>query len=91
MEKINYALKKILIYLIVAYRYLISPFLGDCCRFYPSCSNYAETAIMRFGLIKGIFMATRRILCCHPWHSGGYDPVPEKHLSTLVTKEKLWK
>lgn len=62
--------------LIRAYRYLISPLLGPNCRFYPSCSSYAEEAIERHGAVRGCCLATRRILRCHPWHAGGYDPVP---------------
>lgn len=62
---------------IVAYRYCISPLLGNCCRFYPSCSQYAEEAISSYGVNRGIWMAIKRILSCHPWHAGGYDPVPD--------------
>ena len=62
--------------LIRGYRYLISPMLGPNCRFYPSCSCYAEEAIEAHGAMKGSYLAARRILRCHPWHPGGYDPVP---------------
>lgn len=62
--------------LITLYRYFISPLLGNCCRFYPSCSEYTQIAIERFGILKGCFLGTKRIVCCHPWHAGGYDPVP---------------
>jgi putative membrane protein insertion efficiency factor len=58
------------------YRYLISPMLGPNCRFYPSCSCYAEEAIELHGALKGSYLAARRILRCHPWHAGGFDPVP---------------
>lgn len=58
------------------YRLLLSPLLGPNCRFYPSCSCYAEAAIEHHGVIKGCYLAARRILRCHPWHPGGYDPVP---------------
>jgi len=71
-------MRKIFIYLIGAYRYMISPFLGNNCRFYPSCSEYAQTAIGRFGILRGGWLSLRRVSCCHPWHDGGHDPVPEK-------------
>ena len=69
-------MRKLLILLISAYRYLISPLLGNHCRFYPSCSNYAVTAIERFGAARGSWLALRRLSRCHPWHPGGFDPVP---------------
>lgn len=62
--------------LIRAYRYAISPMLGANCRFHPSCSEYAEEAVGRHGALRGSWLAARRIACCHPWHAGGYDPVP---------------
>lgn len=71
-------MQKILIFLIGVYRYAISPFLGNNCRFHPSCSSYAQEAIGRFGALRGGWMAVRRIGRCHPWHEGGLDPVPEK-------------
>ncbi len=67
-----------LIILIGAYRYLLSPFLGNNCRFYPSCAEYAQIAIGRHGIFRGCWLAVKRISCCHPWHEGGIDPVPEK-------------
>lgn len=76
--KIDIVLCKSINIFISSYRYILSPLLGNCCRFYPSCSVYAQTAINRFGVLRGIFMTSRRLLCCHPWHNGGYDPVPEK-------------
>ena len=69
-------MRKLLILLISAYRYLISPLLGNHCRFYPSCSSYAVTAIERFGAARGSWLALRRLSRCHPWHPGGLDPVP---------------
>jgi len=71
-------MKKILIFIIHGYRYFLSPMLGCHCRFYPTCSQYAETAIERHGLFKGSWLALRRISSCHPWHTGGIDEVPHK-------------
>lgn len=59
------------------YRYVISPMLGPRCRFYPTCSEYAETSVHQFGMVRGGWLALRRIGKCHPWHPGGVDPVPE--------------
>ncbi|HUN27634.1 MAG TPA: membrane protein insertion efficiency factor YidD [Steroidobacteraceae bacterium] len=64
-------------FLIRLYQWTLSPLLGPRCRFYPSCSNYALTAIHRFGLARGSWLAARRICRCHPFHPGGFDPVPE--------------
>ncbi len=65
--------------LIRGYQKLISPLFGPSCRFHPTCSHYAITAVQRFGVIKGSWLAAKRILKCHPFHPGGDDPVPEKH------------
>lgn len=62
--------------LIRVYQYAISPMLGRSCRFEPSCSEYAVGALRRHGLFKGLWLALRRLGRCHPWHPGGYDPVP---------------
>jgi putative membrane protein insertion efficiency factor len=67
-----------IIQLIRGYQYLLSPWLGNHCRFYPSCSCYARTAIERYGVLRGGGMALQRLSRCHPWHDGGIDPVPEK-------------
>ncbi len=72
-------MKILLIWLIKGYRTLISPLLPAACRFQPTCSGYAIEAIERFGALRGSWLAVRRILRCHPFHPGGYDPVPEKH------------
>lgn len=69
-------MQKILIALIRAYRYLVSPLLGNNCRFHPSCSHYAQEAVAEHGAAKGLWLAARRIGRCHPWHEGGNDPVP---------------
>lgn len=70
-------MQKILILFVKAYRLLISPFLGNNCRYYPTCSEYAMTAIERHGPVRGSWLAIKRIGRCHPWHPGGVDPVPE--------------
>lgn len=62
-----------------AYRYLISPMLGPTCRFYPSCSCYAEEALRQHGAARGTYLTVRRLMRCHPWNEGGFDPVPPPH------------
>ncbi len=69
-------MSKVAIILIRAYQILISPFLGSHCRFDPSCSSYALEALRKYGFSKGTWMTARRILRCHPFGPGGYDPVP---------------
>lgn len=70
-------MQRILILFVRAYRTLLSPILGNNCRFYPSCSSYAETALKSHGAFAGSWLAIKRILRCHPWHPGGVDEVPE--------------
>ena len=72
-------MKFLLIVLIRVYRLLISPLFPPSCRFQPTCSQYALDAVERFGAIQGSWMAIKRILRCHPFHPGGYDPVPHRH------------
>lgn len=69
-------MKFLAIILIDFYRYCISPFTPPSCRFYPTCSCYARESIIKFGALKGGYIASKRLLKCHPYHSGGYDPVP---------------
>ncbi|WP_462273798.1 membrane protein insertion efficiency factor YidD [Filifactor alocis] len=71
-------LKRIIIALIRFYQLALSPLKQPTCRFSPTCSQYSIEAIERFGVIKGTYLSVRRILKCHPFHEGGYDPVPEK-------------
>ncbi|MFG1880871.1 membrane protein insertion efficiency factor YidD [Micromonospora sp. NPDC049102] len=68
---------RVLIAPIIAYRRWISPALPARCRFYPSCSAYAQEALVRHGALRGAALAVRRLLRCHPFHPGGHDPVPE--------------
>ena len=64
------------ILLIQAYRYILSPLIGSHCRYTPSCSRYALDAVQAYGVVKGLWLAIKRVGSCHPWHAGGYDPVP---------------
>lgn len=69
-------MKRVLIGLLRLYQILFRPLLGANCRFYPSCSDYAREAIERHGTLAGTWLAVKRIGRCHPYHPGGYDPVP---------------
>ncbi len=69
-------MRKVLILFIRGYQLLISPLLGNNCRFYPSCSHYAQEAIEVHGGVKGLWLTIRRLLRCHPFNPGGFDPVP---------------
>jgi putative membrane protein insertion efficiency factor len=60
------------------YQYALSPLVGPACRFYPSCSQYALDAVARFGVLRGGWLAARRLARCHPWNPGGFDPVPSQ-------------
>jgi putative membrane protein insertion efficiency factor len=66
-----------LIGLVKVYRYALSPWLGGRCRYVPSCSAYAEEALRRHGVLRGLLLTARRLGRCHPWGGSGYDPVPE--------------
>ncbi len=70
-------MKYLFVYLIKIYRWVISPFFPPTCRFYPTCSEYAQEAFQKFGTLKGGWLSVKRILKCHPFKPGGFDPVPE--------------
>jgi len=69
-------MKLLLQALIRIYQYAISPLLGRRCRFFPSCSEYTAEAVEKYGALKGLNLGLKRIIRCHPWNSGGFDPVP---------------
>ncbi|CAM3249321.1 membrane protein insertion efficiency factor YidD [Filibacter tadaridae] len=73
-------MRKVLMTFIKLYQKIISPILPPSCRFYPTCSHYGLEAIEKHGALKGSWLAVRRISKCHPFHEGGFDPVPEKEL-----------
>ena len=68
----------ILIKLIKCYKFLISPLFGQSCRYFPTCSEYSIEALKTYGFFKGLFFTFKRILSCHPWGSGGFDPVKKE-------------
>ena len=69
-------MKFLLLALIRVYQYAISPLLGRRCRFFPSCSEYTTEAVIKYGALKGARLGLKRLSRCHPWNSGGFDPVP---------------
>jgi hypothetical protein len=71
-------MKLLLLLVLRAYQYALRPLLGANCRFHPSCSDYSREAIERYGAARGSWLAVRRIARCHPYHAGGYDPVPDR-------------
>ncbi|MBF0219196.1 MAG: membrane protein insertion efficiency factor YidD [Gammaproteobacteria bacterium] len=81
----------LLVKTIAIYSYAVSPFLGNNCRYYPSCSSYMAEAITLHGPLRGLWLGIRRLLRCHPWHAGGVDPVPPltplhcSHSSPVIT------
>jgi len=81
-------MKSFFLFLLRAYKLTISPFLGQNCRFYPSCSVYADLAIRRHGVLKGCALAGKRLCKCHPWHEGGVDLVPELGVAEKHTEQR---
>jgi putative membrane protein insertion efficiency factor len=74
------ALRGLAVLPILAYQRLVSPLLGQRCRYYPTCSDYAVQAIRRFGILRGLVLAGWRLLRCNPWSRGGFDPVEDQRL-----------
>ena len=70
-------MKEVALVLIHLYQHTVSIFFGPCCRFTPSCSSYALLSIEQFGMVKGTWLSLKRLVKCHPFHPGGYDPVPD--------------
>lgn len=70
-------MRSLILGMIKLYQLVLSPLLGANCRFHPTCSNYAIQAIDRFGVVKGGYLSLRRLIKCHPFHEGGFDPVPD--------------
>lgn len=67
---------RILLFLVKTYQYLISPMFAPSCRYTPTCSEYAVQALKKYGALKGFWLSMKRVGRCHPWHDGGYDPLP---------------
>ncbi len=82
-------LQKILIGIVQAYRWFLSPWLGSACRFTPTCSAYALEALQQHGAGRGSYLAARRLVRCHPWCNGGHDPVPPA-ISKFADKPTLF-
>jgi len=76
---------RVLVALIGAYRFLLSPWIGQHCRFHPTCSLYSREALIHHGALKGSALTISRLARCHPWAEGGYDPVPPRHPETCTT------
>jgi putative membrane protein insertion efficiency factor len=76
--------RNVCVVILRAYRAVISPLYGDVCRYYPSCSHYALQAIQRHGVIRGVWLGSRRLARCHPWAEGGIDDVPVRKSDNLV-------
>ena len=71
-------MRRTVLVLIRAYQYVLSPLLGPRCRYHPTCSDYTAISVERFGLLRGGWLAVKRIARCHPWQPGGHDPVPDR-------------
>ena len=85
-ENIARALKSLLKFAIRIYQVLLAPILGNNCRFHPNCSSYTIEAIDKHGLVAGLWLSTKRITRCNPWHHGGLDPVPANDTAKIQDK-----
>lgn len=90
MARINRLLQKIFTGLIRFYQLFISPILGNRCRFHPTCSHYMTEAIESYGVLHGIWLGLRRLLKCHPFHPGGYDPMPKAPTEPQPTEGRFF-
>ncbi|MCX7553710.1 membrane protein insertion efficiency factor YidD [Marinicella sp. S1101] len=81
-------IRSIFISILRGYQYLISPMLGNRCRFYPSCSEYMIQAVRRFGVFKGVYLGLKRLSRCQPMCEGGVDPVPEEYPGKKAKKSQ---
>lgn len=81
-------MRALLIILVEGYRWLVSPLIGPTCRFYPSCSAYSLEALRRYGAIRGSWLTLRRLLRCHPWNEGGFDPVPDDQRTNPLAEHR---
>lgn len=79
-------MQALILFVIKVYQWTLSPFVGGACRFYPSCSRYTAGCVERFGALEGTWLGLRRLLKCHPWHPGGFDPVPEQKGSATASE-----
>ena len=80
--------RRIVLLLIRFYQIAISPHFPPCCRYYPTCSVYAYEAVEKYGPLKGSYLAIKRLIRCHPFHHGGYDPVPGSFTFISSTNQK---
>jgi len=80
--------RRLILGALTVYRYALSPLMGPRCRFEPSCSAYASDSVSRFGAIRGGWLGIKRVCKCHPWHPGGYDPVPPPRADSIVRNNR---
>ena len=81
-------MKFIFLFFITIYQKLISPFLGQNCRFYPTCSEYSKICFQKFSWYKALYLSLKRVVKCHPFHPGGHDPVPNSCCSNIEQQSK---